>query len=289
MQKKVLVTGGAGFVGTNLVKRLCSEGHRVVVIDNLSAGKRGNYIQLVERYIEDSTENIEARLEEARFVPDIIYHLGEYSKITPSFDEIEKVFEYNIKGSFSVLEYARNKNIPIIYAASSTRLALEGENHSPYSFFKALVVQMVKNYGDWYGLQYSICYFYNVYGEYQGTWDNEWQTVMGIFENQYRNKQPLTIVGDGLQRRDFTYVGDIVNGLIVASRQIRNEEYQLGSGKDYSILEVANMFGTEITFVPARRGDRRYGRADVDKTLDLLGWKAEMTLERWIQQIKESI
>jgi len=128
-----------------------------------------------------------------------------------------------------------------------------------------------------------------VYGEYQGTWNNEWQTVMGIFENQYRNKQPLTVVGDGLQRRDFTYAGDIVNGLIAASQQIKNEEYQLGSGKDYSILEVASMFDTDITFIPARRGDRRYGRADVDKTLASLGWKAEMTLERWIRQIKESV
>jgi UDP-glucose 4-epimerase len=288
MKKKVLVTGGAGFVGTNLVKRLHNDGNEVYVIDNLSAGKEANYIDGVHYIVED-TKHIESTLSNINWKPDTIFHLGEYSKITPSFDEIEKVFDYNIKGSFAVLQYARKNNIPVVYAASSTRLALEGENHSPYSFFKALVVQMVKNYGDWYGLQYSICYFYNVYGEYQGTWNNEWQTVMGIFENQYRNKQPLTVVGDGLQRRDFTYAGDIVNGLIAASQQIKNEEYQLGSGKDYSILEVASMFDTDITFIPARRGDRRYGRADVDKTLASLGWKAEMTLERWIRQIKESV
>lgn len=288
MRKKVLVTGGAGFVGTNLVKRLLNDGHEVCVIDNLSAGKRRNYIDGAT-YIEGSTENIERLMWSYNFEPDIIFHLGEYSKITPSFDEISIVFDYNIKGSFAVLEYAKKNNIPIVYAASSTRLALEGENHSPYSFFKALVVQMIKNYGDWYGLQYSICYFYNVYGEYQGTWENEWQTVMGIFENQFRKGEPLTVVGDGLQQRDFTYVGDIVNGLVMASEQIRNEEYQLGSGKVYSVLEVAKMFTDNIIFVPARRGDRRYGKADVESTMKALGWKAEMTVEKWINQIKESV
>jgi UDP-glucose 4-epimerase len=285
---KVLVTGGAGFVGTNLVKKLHLDGHTVVVIDNYSAGKKENHIDGVQ-YVNSHTKNIRKTLTDIDFVPEIIYHLGEYSKITPSYEEIKNVFDYNIKGSFEVLEYVKEENIPIVYAASSTRLALEGENHSPYTFFKALVVQMLKNYADWYGIKYSICYFFNVYGEYQTTWDNEWQTVMGIFENQYRNKQPLTIVGDGLQRRDFTYAGDIVNGLIAASLQIKNEEYQLGSGKDYSILEVAAMFDTEIKFIEARRGDRRYGKADIDKTLSTLGWKAEMTLENWIRQIKESV
>jgi UDP-glucose 4-epimerase len=284
---KVLVTGGAGFVGTNLVKKLQSDGHTVVVIDNYSAGKRENHIDGVQ-YVNSHTKNIRKALTDIDFLPDIIYHLGEYSKITPSYEEIKNVFDYNIKGSFEVLEYVKEENIPIVYAASSTRLALEGENHSPYTFFKALVVQLLKNYADWYGIKYSICYFFNVYGEYQSTWGNEWQTVMGIFENQYRNKQPLTIAGDGLQRRDFTYVGDIVNGLITASRQTKNEEYQLGSGKDYSILEVADMFDAEIKFIEARRGDRRYGKADVAETLSTLGWKAEMTLENWIRKIKES-
>jgi UDP-glucose 4-epimerase len=284
----ILVTGGAGFVGTNLVKKLHAEGDVVVVIDNYSAGKQENHIEGVQ-YVNGHTKNIRQVLMDVNFSPEIIYHLGEYSKITPSYEAIKDVFDFNIKGSFEVLEYVKEENIPIVYAASSTRLALEGENHSPYTFFKALVVQLLKNYADWYGIKYSICYFFNVYGEYQQTWDNQWQTVMGIFESQYRNKEPLTIVGDGLQRRDFTYVGDIVNGLIAASKQITNEEYQLGSGKDYSILEVVNMFDTDIKFIEARRGDRRYGKADVDKTLSTLGWKADMTLENWIRQIKDSV
>lgn len=285
---KVLVTGGAGFVGTNLVRELHSRGDEVVVIDNYSAGRIENHIEGIH-YINSHTENIRKVLSDIEFTPEIVYHLGEYSKITPSYDEIKTVFSYNIDGSFQVLEYVKEENIPIVYAASSTRLALEGENHSPYTFFKALVVQMLKNYGDWYGVRYSICYFFNVYGEYQSTWQNQWQTVMGIFEQQYRDGQPLTVVGDGLQRRDFTYVGDIVRGLLMSGENIKNEEYQLGTGRDFSILEIAKMFSDNIVFVEQRRGDRRYGNADVQKTLSLLGWKAEMQVENWIERIKKDI
>jgi len=285
---KVLVTGGAGFVGTNLVKKLHDGTNEVVVIDNHSAGKVRNHIDGVH-YVDDHTKNIRQILTDIAFKPDIIYHLGEYSKITPSYEEVKTVFDFNIKGSFEVLEYVKEEKIPIVYAASSTRLALEGENHSPYTFFKALVVQMLKNYGEWYGVKYSIAYFFNVYGEFQDTWENEWQTVLGIFEQQYRAGKPLTVVGDGLQRRDFTYVGDIVNGLILSGQKIENDEYQLGAGKDFNILDVANMFETDIEFVPARRGDRRYGKADVDTTFEKLGWKAEMTLERWVDMIKSEV
>lgn len=285
---KVLVTGGAGFVGTNLVKKLHELGNEVVVIDNYSAGKHRNHIDNV-LYLDAHTKDIRSTLESVNFRPEIIYHLGEYSKITPSYEEVKTVFDLNIKGSFEVLEYVKEEKIPIVYAASSTRLALEGENHSPYTFFKALVVQMFKNYGEWYGIKYSIAYFFNVYGEYQDTWENQWQTVLGIFEQQYREGKPLTVVGDGLQRRDFTYVGDIVNGLIRAGEKIENDEYQLGAGRDFSILEVAQMFGSEIVFVPARRGDRRYGKADIETTWSKLGWRAETTLERWVDKIKNEV
>ena len=110
--------------------------------------------------------------------------------------------------------------------------------------------------------------------------------MLGTFTEQFKVGKPLTVVGDGLQRRDFTYVGDIVSGLIKASDVLRNEEYQLGSGKDYSILEVAQMFGREITFIPQRRGDRRYGRADTEKTSEMLGWEAKTSLTSWIDNIK---
>jgi UDP-glucose 4-epimerase len=281
--KTVIVTGGAGFVGTNLVIKLKSLNYNVIVIDNLSYGKQQNYIEGVS-YIEDHTKNIfDLNLPKI----DLIYHLGEYSKITPSYEEIETVFDLNIVGSFAILEYARQNNIPIVYAASSTRLALEGENHSPYSFFKSSVVQLLKNYGEWFSVKYSICYFYNVYGPYQDTCNTGWETVISIFEKQFKAELPLTVVGDGLQKRDFTYVGDIVNGLILSSEKLSNDEYQLGSGVDYSILEVAKMFSDNITFIPVRKGDRKYSKADVTSTFEKLGWKPQMNLLYWIDKVKQ--
>lgn len=281
--RNILVTGGCGFVGTNLVKQLHKENNNVIVIDNYFAGKHENEIEGVT-YINDHTKNIFNI--DLPFQPDLVFHLGEYSKITPSYNEINTVFDLNILGSFTILEYAKQNNIPIIYAASSTRLALEGENHSPYSFFKSIVVQLLKNYSNWYRLKYSICYFYNVYGEHQDTCNNGWETVISIFEKQMKKDQPLTVVGDGSQRRDFTYVGDIVRGLIQASKVLQNEEYQLGSGKDFSILEVAKMFSDNITFIPERKGDRKYSKANTDETYLKLGWKPEMSLEKWINKVK---
>lgn len=284
MSQKVLVTGGLGFIGTNLVKRLVEDGYDVSVIDNLSYGKLTNTISGVT-YYELHTKDLPLHFQKF----DLIFHLGEYSKITPSYEDVNVVFDLNIKGSFSVLEYAKKYNIPIVYAASSTRLAMEGENHSPYSFFKSFIVQLIKNYGDWYGLKYSICYFYNVYGEYHDTCNNGWETVISIFEKQLKQNQPLTVVGTGTQRRDFTYVGDIVNGLILASKNLNNDEYQLGSGTDFSILEIAKMFSDDIIFVPDRKGDRKYSKANIDETYSKLGWMPNMNLKLWIDTIKNQI
>ena len=279
----ILITGGCGFVGTNLVKQLYKEGNNIIVIDNYFAGKHENEIEGVI-YINDHTKNILTI--DLPFKPDLIFHLGEYSKITPSYNKIDTVFDLNILGSFAILEYVKKYNIPIVYAASSTRLALEGENHSPYSFFKSTIVQLLKNYSEWFGSKYSICYFYNVYGEHQDTCNNGWETVISIFEKQMKKNQPLTVVGDGSQRRDFTYVGDIIRGLIQASKKLKNEEYQLGSGEDFSILEVAKMFSNNITFIPERKGDRKYSKANVEDTFNKLGWKPEMNLKKWINYIK---
>lgn len=279
---KILVTGGAGFVGTNLVKELVQMGHNVTVIDNLSYGKRENYVDDVV-YIEDHTKNI---FKLSIDVPDLIFHLGEYSKIAPSYEEIETVFDLNLNGSFQILQYAKKHKIPVVYAASSTKLATEGDSHSPYSFFKSVIAQLVKNYSVWYGLRYSICYFYNVYGPLQDTCNTGWETVISIFEKQYKANLPLTVTGDGTQRRDFTYVGDIVSGLIMSSEKLCNEEYQLGSGTDYSVLEVAKMFSDNIKFVDSRPGDRKFGLANVNDTFVKLGWKPKMNLITWINSVK---
>lgn len=278
--KKILVTGGLGFVGTNLVKRLVSEGYEVSVIDNLSAGKITNEVPGVT-YYEMDTKDLSLHFQKF----DLVFHLGEYSKIAPSFVEIDKVWDYNILGSFKILEYCRKNNVPIVYSGSSTKFATEGADHSPYAFAKATIVNLIKNYSKWYGLNYSICYFYNAYGPHQDTCNNGWETVISIFEKQVRSGQPLTICGDGLQKRDFTYVGDIVNGLMLAAAKLENDEYQLGSGQDYTILEVAKMFSNDIVHVPGRPGDRRSGLANSEETREKLGWVPQMNLQTWIKSL----
>ncbi len=282
MKKIVLVTGGAGFVGTNLVMKLKEQNYNIIVLDNLSFGNRENFQDDVQ-YIIDHTKNI-SKLNLPAI--DLVFHLGEYSKITPSFNEIDYVFDLNILGTFSVLEFCRHKKIPLIYSSSSTRLAAEGDGHSPYSFMKSVMTQMIKNYGNWYGLKYSICYFYNVYGPFQDTCKTGWETVISIFEKQSKQNKPLTVVGDGLQARDFTYVGDIVEGLLLASAKLENDEYQLGSGTSYKILDVAKMFSDNILHIEQRQGDRKYGQANVNETFDKLNWKPKVSLEKWIESVK---
>lgn len=283
INKKILVTGGLGFIGTNLVKELLKYNNTIYVLDNLSSGDLENKMEGVT-YIIDDTKNLNKLFKDFNF--DLVFHLGEYSRIVPSFKEIKKIFNSNILGSFTLLELCKANNVPIVYASSSTRLSEEGENHSPYSYFKSTITKLIKNYGDWYGLKYSICYFYNVYGPYQDAGHDGWETVISIFEKQLKDKKPLTICGDGTQRRDFTYVGDIIEGLILASQKLKNEEYQLGSGKDYSILEVAKMFGGEIKYLQPRPGDRKKGLANTEKTKQKLGWYPKMNLKTWINSIK---
>ena len=156
----ILVTGGAGFIGSNLVKRLKAEGHQIIVIDNYSSGKHENEIQDVV-YIKDHTKNINHI--DLPFRPQVVFHLGEYSRVHPSFKEYERVWEYNTIGTYEVVNFCMKQNIKIIYAASSTRFAAEGTNHSPYSFSKSMNVDLIKSFAKWYGSKYAICYFYNAF------------------------------------------------------------------------------------------------------------------------------
>lgn len=280
---KVLVTGGLGYVGRNLVERLLSEHKDVVVVDNLSNSGMYNKVESAKYKLIHTKDLREEDFDNV----DIVYHLAEYSRIAPSFEEIDKVFDLNILGSFHVLELCRKKQVPLVYAASSTRLCEEGENHSPYSFFKSTIAKLVKNYGKWYGLNYSICYFFNVYGNHSTLPKSKWNNVVSLFEKNSIHGKPLTICGDGLQERDFTHVNDIVEGLILAGNKLENEEYQFGTGEKFTIRELANMFGGEVEYVEARPGDRKTSIADVDSTKNSLGWKAKVHLPDYIKVFKE--
>ena len=279
--KNIVVTGGAGAVGTNLIERLVKDGHRVTSWDNYSVGKAENHIAGAYYRPIDTVMSEDAMVEGI----DLVYHLGEYSKVVPSFDEIKKVFNFNILGSFHLLEACRKFNVPVVYAGSSTKLSYPGELHSPYAFFKSTVAKLLQGYGDWYGLKYNICYFYNVYGPKTDLWGNEWQTVINIFDNQKKADTPLTITGDGTQRRDFTHVNDIVNGLILAGENICNDEFQLGTGVDYSILEIAAAFDHPFEFIPPRKGDRPKGLADISHTKEVLGYEPTINVIEYIKEL----
>ncbi len=281
----ILVTGGAGFVGSNLVKRLKNENHKIVVIDNYSAGKHENEIAGVI-YIKDHTKNINDI--DLPFHPDVVFHLGEYSRIHPSFNEYEKVWNYNTVGTFEVVNFCMKRNIKIIYAASSTRFAKEGIDHSPYSLSKSMSVELVKGFAKWYGLKYAICYFYNVFGPgHDSSPVPGYESVISIFERQYKNNQPLTIVGDGKQQRMFTYVDDIVDGLIKSWKYEKNDEFDLVNPiKSYKIIEIAKMFSDNIVFVESRKGDRTNSDPQVyDDTCKKLNWKPVLSIEQWIKEL----
>ena len=277
----ILVTGGAGGVGSNLVERLFKDGHNVTSWDNYSAGKETNHVQGVKYQVRDTQATMRGYLKKY----DLVFHLGEYSKVVPSFDEIDKAFEFNMIGSYKLLKECVSENIPVVYAGSSTRLSYPGELASPYAFFKSSVAKLIKAMGDWYGLKYNICYFFNVYGPKTETWDNEWQTVINIFRDQKKSGKNLTNTGNGTQKRDFTHVDDIVDGLILAAENINNEEYQLGTGEEFSILEIAKAFNHPYEFIPPRPGDRPNGLADISFTKKRLGYNPKYKIMDYIKNL----
>jgi UDP-glucose 4-epimerase len=279
----ILVTGGAGFIGSNLVKRLKAEGHQIIVIDNYSSGKHENEIQDVV-YIKDHTKNINHI--DLPFRPQVVFHLGEYSRVHPSFKEYERVWEYNTIGTYEVVNFCMKQNIKIIYAASSTRFAAEGTNHSPYSFSKSMNVDLIKSFAKWYRSKYAICYFYNAFGPgYNSSPVPGYESVISIFETQYKNNQPITIAGTGQQRRMFTYVDDIIDGLIKACHYKFNDEFDLVNPISFSILEIAKLFSDNIVFTEARLGDRSDScpRA-YDETCNKLNWHPTISIDQWIKK-----
>ena len=280
---RALVTGGVGFVGTNLIKRLLKDGYEVVSFDNYSTGFRENQLADCTYITLDITESFTDWVEEF----DVIFHLAALARIQPSILHPSETIKNNFDGTLNVLEYARKKNTPVIYAGSSSKH--HGLYGSPYAWSKYGGEELCKLYSEVYGLSTSICRFYNVYGPYQirtGTY----ATVIGIFENQYLNGEPLTIVGDGEQRRDFTHIDDIVDGIVkCVNKDYKGEIFELGSGKNYSINEVADMFDCETTYIPERPGEYDVTLCDYSKAENLLGYKPTGDLKTYIKQwVEES-
>jgi UDP-glucose 4-epimerase len=252
-KKTILVTGGAGHVGSHLIEMLVADPKNTVIsLDNYFNGRQANHIPGAE-YREGHTKNIAALVPEK---PDIVYHLGEYSRIAPSFNDVQLVYDMNIVGTFAVVEFCRLNQVPkLVYAASSTRFAVEGDgrHQNPYSFTKAANVDLINDYGRWYSLPYAICYFFNAFGPRENG-DGEYATLIAKFEHQYLRGQPLTVVRPGTQRRAFTYVRDLAEGIILAGEQGWGDGYALGVAKSYSVNEIAAAFGGEVRLIDGYPG-----------------------------------
>lgn len=282
--KLAVVTGGAGFIGSHLCERLVRDGYRVISLDNYFSGSRENHVDGVE-YREGHTKDIARHVTET---PDLIFHLGEYSRVAPSLEEPGVVWDLNILGTLAVLEFWREKKCKLVYAGSSTKFAddgkeVAGRDRAPYNWAKAVNSELVHNYGRWYGLPYSIAYFYNVYGprERAGQHGGAYGTVVETFRQCALKGEVCTINGTGEQTRAFTHVFDTVNALMLIAEKGEADEYPISAKEVYSLLDLAKMFGLEIQFAPATKSSRSSGAEDTSK-LQALGWKQQYTLEEYV-------
>tara|TARA_Y100000592_G_scaffold98262_1_gene170905 strand:- start:206 stop:1048 length:843 start_codon:yes stop_codon:yes gene_type:complete len=273
-----LVTGGGGFVGSNLIKKLLNDGHSVVSFDNYSTGFRHNE-QDGARYIEiDIRDGFKNWIQKF----DVIFHLAALPRIKPSFKNPTEVVDVNVKGTQNVLEYARKTETPVVYAGSSSFWG--GVYKNPYTFSKWQGEELCKMYEMIYGLNVTICRFYNVYGDYMPT-EGGYRTVLPIFLEQYKNGKPLTVTGDGEQRRDFTHVDDIVNAMMkVVQLNKWGSVYELGRGKNYSINEVVNMFGSDKIYIDSIPGEARNTLCKSELAKKKLKWKPRINLGDWISK-----
>ena len=282
-KNKIIVTGGCGFIGSNLVNKLCKdENNKVIVIDNLSTGKKENFNDLAEYIYEDINFALTNKKHE-KILKDAstIFHLAALARIQPSFDDPQDTFVNNANGTIAVCEYARKNNIKVVYAGSSSFYA--GPHLNPYSFTKWIGEEICCLYNKVYNLDVNIARFFNVYGP-NHLKTGPYATVLGIFEEQWVSKKPLTVTGDGEQRRDFTHVFDICSGLISMSLiKGESEIYNLGTSKNYSINEVASMFnGSEITYIAARPGEARETLADIQFSKEKLNYKPHQELKEYV-------
>ncbi|MBU2667434.1 NAD-dependent epimerase/dehydratase family protein [Actinoplanes bogorensis] len=282
----MLVTGGAGFVGSALIKSLLEDfpAAAVVSLDNYFTGVPENHVNDPRvTYLDGSTVDL-AKIWADRGLPrpEIVFHLGEYSRIVTSFEDHDLTWDFNLLGTKEVVKFASAHGAKLIYAGSSSKFGNDGqdENLNPYAWTKAKNIEYIKNYSSWYGLDYAITYFYNVYGPGQIT-SGKYATVIGIFEDKYLKGEPLPVVSPGTQTRDFTHIDDIVRGIVLVAHKGSGDGYLLGAGHEWPIIEVAEMFGVPYELTPALRGERTRGQADTTKAGEL-GWTPSVRLVDYV-------
>lgn len=284
----MLVTGGAGFIGSHLCERLVADGHRVISLDNYFSGSKENHVPGVE-YREGHTKDVAELVPET---PDIIFHLGEYARVLESVEEPHTVWDLNFTGTHAVLEYWRAKKCKLVYAASSTKSEIskaadgtEGRNLAPYAFSKATNADLVNNYGRWYELPYAIVYFYNAYGPRERSREKK-GTLIATFLENLRLGKPHRVNEPGTQTRSFTHVLDTVDGIVLAGEKGEGDGYAISSSDVHSILEVAEMCGGAVEMHPQTRVSRSSGKDDTSK-IEALGWSQKRRLKDYIEEAKQ--
>jgi UDP-glucose 4-epimerase len=276
MSKRVLVTGGAGFVGSHLCEALVKRGDVVFSLDNYSTGSKANHIDGVYYTFGDTKDISKYNFGQI----DMIYHLGEYSRVEESYKEPNKVFDFNTFGTYEVIKFALDNNCRLLYAGSSTKFGNNGADSSPYAFSKAMNTQLVKNYGSWYGLDYVITYFYNVYGPREIS-SGSYATVIAKFNELRKQGVPLPVTTPGTQVRNFTHVEDIVAGLLLAGDHGIGDGYGIGADESFTILDVAKMFECDVEMTPPKRGNRLSAEL-VTQKIKTLGWRQNKYLKDYI-------
>jgi len=259
MKNLIIVTGGAGFVGSNLIKSLLkTTNKKIISLDNYSSGNKNNHIKNNRvKYLEVETVDISKHLKHLRKKIHSIFHFGEFARIYQSFKKFDECFKSNSIGSNAVFKFCLDNNIKLIYSATSASLGNNGndKNLSPYAFTKSKNLELLENLRKWFNFKFEVIYFYNVYGPGQIK-VGDMATVVGIFEDQYEKKKPLTIVRPGTQTRRFTHIDDTINICIEAWKKNKCAHYSISHKKSYSIKDLAKMFQTKITYLKPRLGER---------------------------------
>ncbi|MGB0757284.1 MAG: NAD-dependent epimerase/dehydratase family protein [Patescibacteria group bacterium] len=279
----ILVTGGAGFIGSHLCEALIGQGHAVISLDNYFTGTKANHIKGPD-YREGHTKDISKLVSET---PDIVYHLGEYSRTAVAIEEPDVVLDLNITGTAAVLEFCRTKKCKLIYAGSSTKFSTTrpdgttGPGLSPYTWSKAVNTDLISKYADWYGIEYATVYFNNVYGPRELS--GKYGTAIAIFKEKYLQGKPLPVNKPGTQKRRYTHVADTISALLLVGEKGSGDGYSIASDDDYSTRDMAELFETDIEMKPERKTSRPSADVDTSKIKNL-GWEQKHNLKSHIKE-----
>jgi len=286
----IVITGGAGFIGCNLIKFLLKKtNYNLISIDNYFTGDKKNHIKNSRvQYIKGQTKNISKILKKYSKKIKCIFHFGEFSRISKSFKYLNQLKESNIIGTFEVIDFCKKNKIEIVYSATSAAFGnnFQNQNLSPYAFTKNTNLNLIMNYNVWFGLKYKIVYFYNVYGANEIE-NFDMGAVIGIFKKAKKLNIPLPVVKPGIQSRHFTNVKDTIKIVYKAFLSKKNKHFAIRSKKKYSILQIAKFFKHKYKFVKERRGERFVSKSIKSiRGNVVLNYKGNSDLKNYIKELK---